>query len=212
MVHDGSGLDPERIPRPLSYPLEQRREKTLDTLQRAYVEGILTSEEFDERMELAGTARNDAELVVLVDDIPGAKPVAKPPEPSTALVPVPGNAMVPTSSATREVGTTILAILGDVKRRGAWHVHPTMQAIAVLGSARLDLTEAHLPPQTEIQCMAFMGEIRIDVPKGVRVESSGAALLGDFRSHEDASTQPDAPVIRITGFALLATVDVRVKK
>lgn len=211
MTDDERPLDPSRIPRPLAYPLEQRREGVLEKLQKAFVDGLLTSEEFEERMELAGTALNDAELAVLVDDLPGAGgDMAK--APSTALVPTGTQPMVPTSSAGSKESANLIAILGESKRQGAWHVPPVVKVIAILGSARVDLTEAHLPPVTEIQCSAILSEIRIDVPPSVRVESAGAAVLGEFSSKEQAPGNPDAPLVRVTGFALLGSVEIRVKK
>jgi Domain of unknown function (DUF1707)/2TM domain len=55
------------------------RERAAERLRAATAEGRLTSEELEERLETAFSARTDAELEQLVADVPApARPVARP--------------------------------------------------------------------------------------------------------------------------------------
>jgi hypothetical protein len=56
------------------------RERTVDVLKAAFVEGRLDQDEYNERMGLAYQARTYGDLVVLTEDLPaGPLPVAMPP-------------------------------------------------------------------------------------------------------------------------------------
>ncbi|MCP5042486.1 MAG: hypothetical protein GY944_15785 [bacterium] len=56
-----------------------------------------------------------------------------------------------------------------------------------------------------------MGGVSILVPPGVEIDSNGLGIMGGFSS--PANTQdPDAPLIRVRGFALMGGVEVKVKK
>jgi hypothetical protein len=66
----------------------------IDLLKAAFVQGLLTKDEFDVRAGHALTARTYAQLAALTDDIPtgalvacppdGGLPAARPPEPARA--------------------------------------------------------------------------------------------------------------------------------
>lgn len=67
---------------------DAERDKAIDLLREHHAAGRLTSEEFNERMAAALTARTDADLVPLFADLPasGAEPalpmLAEPPSPT----------------------------------------------------------------------------------------------------------------------------------
>jgi hypothetical protein len=85
--------------------------------------------------------------------------------------------------------------------------------IAVMGGAEIDLREAILPAgEIEIRVFTIMGGIEILVPPGLEVDVSGMAVMGAFDEERDpAPVTPGGPVVRVTGFALMAGVDVRAR-
>jgi len=52
-----------------------------------------------------------------------------------------------------------------------------------------------------------MGGVEILVPPGVRVETSGIGVMGGFESFSQ-SGDPAAPLLRISGFALMGGVEI----
>jgi hypothetical protein len=106
----------------------------------------------------------------------------------------------------------VVAILGGATRKGRWTPARTNYALAVMGGAELDFREAVLAPGvTDVQVFAMWGGIDIIVPPGMRVESHGLALMGGFDHVEDVREgpdDPDAPLLRITGVALMGGVEV----
>jgi len=90
----------------------------------------------------------------------------------------------------------ILAILSQADRAGDWELPERLWVRTVLGQVRLDLRYARfLPGTSEIEVTAIMGEVKITLPHGVRVECD------DFRIRRvsRAVPRPDAPCVRIIG-------------
>jgi Domain of unknown function (DUF1707) len=70
------------------------RERVMDTLKAAYVYGLVTKDEFDERVSQTFAARTYAELAMITADIPAGLPAAPPslrPSPTRANHPVAAN-------------------------------------------------------------------------------------------------------------------------
>ena len=83
---------------------------------------------------------------------------------------------------------------------------------------KLDLTHAVLPSGvTDFEIRAVMASIKVIVPPGVRVIVDTHSVMANVRSRADefdadVPPSPTAPVIRITGFALMADVNVVVRR
>ena len=109
----------------------------------------------------------------------------------------------------------MFAVLGGASRKGSWIMPRHLKVFAMMGGAEIDLREARFAPGvSEIDVIAFMGGVEITVPRGVRVEVLGAAIMGGFAAEAgDASALDEAqPVLRVTGLAVMAGVDVRVRQ
>jgi hypothetical protein len=104
--------------------------------------------------------------------------------------------------------------MSGVVRRGVWIVPRRISAVAVMGGIEIDLRSTPLPPVTEISILAVMGGVVITVPAGVRLESSGFAIMGGFEDQlsQPGSTRPDAPVVRVSGFAFMGGVEIKVSR
>lgn len=184
---------------------DAERNRAVDRLRTAYVEGRLDREEFDERTRAALTARTRAQLERLFTDLPPATAMTATASPLPVRPVRPGDDQGPRLS---------LAIMSGVERRGRWRVATASTALAIMGSVSLDLRGAVLSaPVTSITAVAFMGGVEIVVPPGIRVEAHGFGFMGGWENHveQDLDLPPDAPVVRVSGFAFMGSVEVRTK-
>ena len=117
----------------------------------------------------------------------------------------------PTDVAERQF---IVGIMGGAEKKGVWTPARETIVIALMGGAELDFREARMPPGvTDIQIFAIMGGAEIIVPPGVHVDMNGFALMGGFSQsgYAPPPTDPDAPVLRIGGFAMMGGVEVSIR-
>ena len=108
----------------------------------------------------------------------------------------------------------MVAALGGVERKGRWIPARQNYSISVMGGMTLDFREALLPPgETDVWIFAVMGGAEIIVPPGLNVESDGVAIMGGWEHMEDSvvSSDPDAPVLRIRGVAIMGGVEVTIR-
>lgn len=191
-------------PNPKPVPLEQTRERIVDQLCQQYAAENLTDALLEQRLTQAFAATSVAELTALVADLPTESADAASPSPSVALA-------RPETVPERQV---VFAVMGGAERRGAWTPPRSLHVLAVMGGAELDFRDARFGPGvTEVTCFALMGGIEIIVPPGVQVETSGLALMGGF-GHSGtarAPTDPDAPILRIGGLAIMGAVELDVR-
>jgi hypothetical protein len=106
-----------------------------------------------------------------------------------------------------------VAFLSTLRRDGDWILPRTFRVVAFLGNVELDLTRARLGAGvSEIELRSVLGSITILVPPDVRLECDGEPLIGSFEVQREArsSAAQDAPLIRISGQAILASVEIKV--
>lgn len=109
--------------------------------------------------------------------------------------------------------TTIVAIMAGAVRTGAWEPPARIQVFALMGGAELDFREADmLLGVTEVQVLALMGGAKIIVPPDVDLEVNGTGFMGGFENASNRADEPDAPLLRVTGFAVMGGVEVKVRK
>lgn len=170
----------------------------------------LAVEELERRIDAAHRAASVDELHFLLADLPGGATALQGANPTPR----------PSESSRWEKGGvepasrgTVLAILGGARRRGSWTPARTTTVVALWGGVELDFREAHLAPGvTEVRAVALMGGVDIVVPPGVRVESDGFAVLGGFDHVVDEPPAAGAPVLHLTGGAVLGGVNVTVRR
>lgn len=125
---------------------------------------------------------------------------------------------------------SIFAFVSSVKRGGRWQPADQIDVISLLGDAKLDFSQAELPESgmVEIRCMAVLGSVQITVPAGAEIEIEGVPLVGSFEQKTQkwrkarevvrewtggtpagrSDEEYEPPLFRITGFALLGSVNV----
>lgn len=181
------------------------RDQAAAVLNKAMAEGRLTAEEHSERLDALYASKTHADIVPLLDDLPGH---------GTTLAPVPVPGPLAPATPARPVNR-IRAIFSEATRKGTWHVEPAMELVTVCGGAELDFREAVLPGrEVSLKVTCVLGGVEIIVPPEMRVIDSGSAVMGgrDFTGEDDESDRPDAPVLRISGTCVLGGIGVRRKR
>ncbi len=184
---------------------ERERDRVVRDLGEHFAQDHLTLDEYEFRVQAALQATQWYQLDATTNDLPTLDSVRM----RSAMLDDAG-ATVDKPGAVR----TLLAVMGGLVRRGSWLVPRRMRAIAIMGGVQLDLRDATLTGAvTEIRALAIMGGVDITVPPGVRLEVDGLALMGGFDDQAGfpAIAQHDAPVVRVTGLALMGGVVTRMK-
>jgi hypothetical protein len=183
------------------------RDRVADQLREAVAEGRLTAEEHAERLDALYQAKTYAELAPIVHDLPVTGGVGAPEgSPAASTGPVVRDDLPPPHAGA----PNIVAVFSGAERTGRWLVEPQTNVVAVFGGVELDLRQAVLSRhEVTINIVAIMGGVNLTVPPGVRVANSIAAILGGTSLPPEDTVDPDAPVIRLTGFALFGGVSVQ---
>jgi hypothetical protein len=179
------------------------RHRVAELLREAAGEGRLDIDELDERLEAAYAAKTYGDLVPLTADLPlGAQ------HHRLAETPPNGPPGVP---AIRY--DTSVAIMAGTSRKGLWEVGPTHTAVAIMGGVEMDLRQARFTTrETVIRAFGIWSGIDIYVNAHTRVIVDGVAIMGGFDQERDRvqpELGPDSPLVRVTGFALMAGVTVQ---
>ncbi len=192
------------LPRPV--PLEQTRQRVFNTLAEHYAYDNLDEPALEERLDRAARATTLDELNQLVSDLPAlVEPTA------VAGTDAGGGVARAAHVPERQV---IVGIMGGASRKGRWTPPRQLYVIAMMGGAELDFREARFGPGvTEVTVIAIMGGASIIVSPDVEVEMNGFALMGGFDEQVTAHEpkDPNAPVLRIGGFAMMGGVEVAVR-
>jgi uncharacterized protein DUF1707/cell wall-active antibiotic response 4TMS protein YvqF len=172
------------------------RDRTIDVLRDAAVEGRLTFEELADRIEDAAAARTRSELDLLTCDLP-AQPAAAARGGAVAL---------PAQQSWS---------LADVRREGAWDVSARSSWRSIFGDVVIDLREAHIDgdvAEVEVEAVSCFGDIDLIVPEGMAVEVRATAGLGSVRQLVGAVAPPGSPRVILTGWTVFGDVHVRARR
>jgi hypothetical protein len=182
------------------------REKVAQILHNAMAEGRIDLKELEERLDTVYAAKTFADLEPVTRDLPVQSPNP------VALA-------GPTPVVSNRIGGTVgphhsIAVLSGVERKKPWVCPPHHNVVAVMGGVELDLSQAtFVSANTTIQCFAFMGGVEIRVPDDIHVQVDGFGFMGAFEDKTIGTYVEGRPVVRITGLALMAGVEVKpVKK
>ena len=102
----------------------------------------------------------------------------------------------------------LVAILDGVEFSGESAAFRGGSMLAWFGGVNADLREAKLAPDARLSVGALLGGIALRVPPGWRVESSIRAFGGGVDVSGSDPEDPDAPLLRLDGIALLGGIAV----
>lgn len=135
------------------------RDRVVDLLRMAAGDGRLTSDELDERLERALSARTYGELAALTEDLPtvlGAGPAA---DPKKVL-------------RIERAGT-------HVRRDGSWVVPERIELRVTAGNVVLDFTQAVIAlPSLQINAIVRGGNLTLITRPGIVVNTDEVAIAG----------------------------------
>jgi hypothetical protein len=154
------------------------RDRVVDLLRVAAGDGRLSSDELDQRLELALNARTYGELAALTTDLPA----------------VPGMAAEAAPAQARDIAR-IDCGSGSTRRDGPWAVPRRLDVRVRSGSVKLDLTEAAITHSTlELVAEVGSGSLTIVTRPGVVVDSDDVGVAsGSVRVR--SPWRSDVPVI-----------------
>ncbi len=106
-----------------------------------------------------------------------------------------------------------LAFMASVKRRGVWTLAKRFRIAAVMAEAKIDLREARITSQSEIEVFAFWASIEMIVPPGIRVDVQDSALMGEvnWESTDGQNLPYDAPSVFVRGSVIMSSIEVKVR-
>jgi class 3 adenylate cyclase len=180
---------------------DAERNVVIDVLREHTGSGLLTLDEFSDRVELVFQAKTRGELEVVTRDLPVTTPYQR----ATVAAP---------STTRRKITRWAVAIMSGHTPRGRFRLADRTNAIAIMGGCELDLRNAEIEgPEVEINCLAIMGGVDIIVPEGLAVDFSGIPLLGGTDCKiADVPIIPGSPRIIVRGVAIMGGVTVKSRK
>ncbi len=178
------------------------RDRAVGFLRHHVADGLLTLDEFSDRVGDVFAAITSTDIERVTSDLPAV---------TTASVPTPSAAG---TTRTRKAVRWTVAVLGGSGQRGRWRVEGQTNAIAFMGGCELDLRQAEvIGDEVEITAFAFMGGVDIIVPEGIAVVMTGFSLMGGKTNRvKDVPVIPGSPVIRVRAFSLMGGVSVRSRR
>lgn len=189
------------------------RERVADRLREAAAQGQITMDELEERLETTYSAKTFGDLVPITADLPAHGGVGAGLLPAPVSAPADGRA-VARIGGTASHRTWAIAVLGGSVRKGFWTIASRFKALAIMGGIEIDLREANFAEaETVITVFALMGGVEIKVPEGVVVHVDAIGIMGGVDGDSAEASNPvtdgvGVPVVRITGVALMAGIEV----
>jgi Domain of unknown function (DUF1707) len=108
------------------------RDRAASMLNEAMAQGRLTAEEHADRLDAIYAAKTHADLVPILDDLPGMSAAVAPAADVGAVAP----------AAT---GSRLVAIFGGISRKGRWHPEPLTRILTVFGGVAITV-----PPEMRV--------------------------------------------------------------
>ena len=183
--------------------LRDRREHAIQRLSDGFVADLLTVEEFEERLARVHAAGGLPEIEAQLADLQPLPAGGG----STALVPLSVNpALAPATTRMR-------ALLGNVERRGGWVVPARLEIKVTFGNVELDFREARFTAAvTDLEASVLFGNLEVIVPPQLAVDCEGSSVLGNVENHGSGAVgDPDRPLLRIRGRAVLGNIEVHTR-
>ena len=161
-------------------------------------EGILTLDEFSDRVGLVFAATTRADLDAVSADLPSQR----------------ANTAPAGTVERRKVSHNVVGIMSGARRTGRWRPSQELNAFAFMGGCEIDLRQAEIDSAVvTINATAVMGGIDIIVPDGIEVELDEFHFMGGVETRlSNVPTIPGTPLIRVKAFALMGSVIIRTKR
>lgn len=119
------------------------------------------------------------------------------------------SAPAPTAGGTVDTAVTnVVRVFGDYKREGRFRLDAKTSAMLAFSDMLIDLREAEIPAHAELTVYSLFGDVKVVVPPGMRVTTSGFTVFGDDKI-EDTQSAPDGPTLKIHRVGAFGDVKVK---
>lgn len=187
--------------KPARRSLGRMRELTISALSERFSEGEIDLDEFEERLDRAHAASAVDDLELLVADL---EPVAQ------GAMQVP-RAAPPRGLSERPERKTMVSILSERRRDGAWRAPENLRVMTFLGSTTIDFRDVILPAGvTELKIASVLGRVELIIPPGLAIECEGTAILGTVEElhRSPPAPEPERPLLRVNGMFMLGQLEI----
>jgi hypothetical protein len=175
------------------------RERIATILSNAFAEDVISLDEFEQRVARVYRATTRVELESLVADLRAAPGVHTPATAIATADDVPGH-------------DRRFAVLASLTHHSIAIMPRRLDVSAVLGNVELDLRDAKFGVgESELHLRAVLGNITVTLPAGAVVEQRASSVLGSIECQPSPprTGRSRAPVVRLTGHAVLGAVEIR---
>lgn len=187
-------------------PIEQVREETVDKLIFNYSHGVISNEAFERRLDQAMKSNSHQEIVDLVADLEMEVDEKYSATKEHQFTP---NYDAPNSSDVMQVKS----ILGSDSHSGRWLVPQQINVLNVLGTVKLDFTDAVFQYQTiYLNIDNYLGTDDIYIPDNVNVICKATGILSTIENRSPSMAPKQAPTIIIEGRSIIGTTTIKVKR
>lgn len=125
----------------------------------------------------------------------------------SAQAPTSSQAVTPHSGGGAGSSTTTVRVFGDLKRGGSFRLEDRSSAALVFSDAIYDLREAEIPDQVELTVYTLFGDVKLIVPPGTTVRTSGMVIFGDDKIEDARGT--GGPTITVHRVGLFGDLKVK---
>ena len=190
--------------------MDAAREQAVEVLTEHFSRNVMDMDEFEGLLDSVNRCSTTSELRELLSKLPPLGSLKS----ATDLMPALGGPPVVVDADRVRPRGFLLSVLSGTTRAGRWIPARKSFALGVLGGISLDFREAVLGAGvTDVNVLAVLGVVEIIVPPEMAVEVDGMAVLGGFEYQTNAPprTDPNPPILRVRGLAVLAGVNVEVR-
>ena len=190
--------------------MDAAREQVVEVLMEHFSRNVMDMDEFEGLLDSVNRCSTTSELRELLSKLPPLGSLKS----ATDLMSAPGGPPVVVDADRVRPRGFLLSVLSGTTRAGRWIPARKSFALGVLGGISLDFREAVLGAGvTDVNVLAVLGGVEIIVPPEMAVEVDGMAVLGGFEYQTNAPprTDPNPPILRVRGLAVLAGVNVEVR-
>ncbi|HVF33381.1 MAG TPA: DUF1707 domain-containing protein, partial [Acidimicrobiales bacterium] len=176
------------------------RDRAVAFLRHHCAGGLITLDEFSDRVGAVYAATTSTDLEVVTNDLPA---VQRP----TSTAPA-------TTGRVRAAARWTVSVFSGSQRKGRWRVEGRTTAVSFMGACLLDLRAAEVVgDEITITAIAFMGGVDVIVPEGIEVVLEGFAFMGGKQaSIREVPVLPGSPLVRVQAYAFMGGVTVRSKR
>ena len=204
-----------------TFGVPKLREKILDALSKAYVNSLLDTEEYENRVESAHKSRTVEDLAELIHDFPDRHEIVAPflpkaPHQRSAeyLSSTKTGSFPKMPKPTGERKLKGLTLLGNKYLLARDCVDQPGFAFTAIGDLIMDLRDIQPGQIVDMTHISLIGDLKILLPEGVKVEQNYLVLIGEFkrkflRRQKAESVEPEQAYLRITGIKLIG--DLRIE-